>query len=155
MYLGRAQRFLQGSGNECQVLGWVSERQPSACLLNGRVVTIHVKAKPPLQVCVLDAGCGEGMYLGRVQAALRGSGKGCKAYGVDVSKIAIRMAAKRHKQASFAVASSYVLPFDDQARQRFAAVGCMHLFGSLSHIIITSQGCHSTTPMPWRGTKGP
>ena len=55
------------------------------------------------------------MYLGHVQAALQGAGKQCKAFGVDVSKTAIRMAAKRHKEASFAVASSYTLPFDNQA----------------------------------------
>ena len=70
------------------------------------------------QVALLDAGCGEGMYVGHVQAMLRGAGKACTAYGVDVSKTAIRMAAKRHRAASFAVASSYILPFDDQARTR-------------------------------------
>ena len=117
--LARIVRYLGGCLEDaiCMPAEWQSGQKPC-------------QDKPPLQVCVLDAGCGEGMYLARVQAALRGSGKGCKAYGVDVSKIAIRMAAKRHKQASFAVASSYVLPFDDQARKQFPAVGSMHLFGN-------------------------
>ena len=70
------------------------------------------------QVALLDAGCGEGMYVGRVQAMLQGAGKACTAHGVDVSKTAIRMAAKRHRAASFAVASSYILPFDNQARAK-------------------------------------
>lgn len=64
---------------------------------------------------MLDAGCGEGMYITRVQASLQQAGMDCAAFGVDVSKTAIRMGAKRHRGASFAVASSYVLPFDNQA----------------------------------------
>ena len=71
------------------------------------------------QVALLDAGCGEGMYVGRVQAMLQGAGKACTAHGVDVSKTAIRMAAKRHRAVSFAVASSYILPFDNQARAKY------------------------------------
>lgn len=94
-------------------------RWSPACTLHLclRVYLAHVRggfcAK---QVSVLDAGCGEGMYLARVQAALQGAGKQCEAFGIDVSKMAIRLAAKRHTEASFAVASSYILPFDNQAR---------------------------------------
>ena len=92
------------------------------------------------QVSLLDAGCGEGMYLARVQAALQGAGKECEAFGVDVSKPAIRMAAKRHREASFAVASSYVLPFDDQARQSPAA-SCKHITAVFTSHILLSQPC--------------
>ena len=56
--------------------------------------------------------------MGRAQAMLQGAGKACTARGVDVSKTAIRMAAKRHRAVSFAVASSYILPFDNQARAK-------------------------------------
>ena len=94
------------------------------------------------QVSILDAGCGEGMYLARVQAALQGAGKECEAFGVDVSKTAIRMAAKRHRQASFAVASSYVLPFYDQARQSHAA-SCKHITALFTSHILLSQPCSS------------
>lgn len=58
------------------------------------------------------------MYVGHVQAMLHSAGKQCVAHGVDVSKTAIRMAAKRHRAASFAVASSYILPFNNQARTK-------------------------------------
>ncbi len=84
-------------------------------------------------MAILDAGCGEGMYLGRVRDTLQGAGKNCEAFGVDVSKTAIRMAAKRHREASFAVASSYVLPFDAQASH----TSCCKL-----------QQCHNTNRRP-------
>lgn len=57
---------------------------------------------------VLDAGCGEGSYLAAVVARTGATG-----WGIDVSKPAIRLAARRHRDSRFAVASSYVAPFDD------------------------------------------
>jgi 23S rRNA (guanine745-N1)-methyltransferase len=56
---------------------------------------------------VLDAGCGEGTYLARACAA------GADGWGIDISKVAVRFAAKRYPACEFAVASSYRLPFDD------------------------------------------
>jgi 23S rRNA (guanine745-N1)-methyltransferase len=56
---------------------------------------------------VLDAGCGEGTYLARACAA------GAQGWGIDISKVAVRLAAKRYPEYEFAVASSYRLPFDD------------------------------------------
>lgn len=57
---------------------------------------------------VLDAGCGEGTYLARAAAAA-----GARGWGIDISKVAVRLAARRYPECSFAVASSYRLPFDD------------------------------------------
>ena len=57
---------------------------------------------------ILDAGCGEGSYLARGTAAFPASG-----WGIDVSKPAIRLAARRHSQHHYAIASSYALPFAD------------------------------------------
>jgi 23S rRNA (guanine745-N1)-methyltransferase len=51
---------------------------------------------------VLDAGCGEGYYLGRLQQSL--AQQSCL-LGLDVAKDAIRMAAKRYPSASFVVAN--------------------------------------------------
>lgn len=56
---------------------------------------------------VLDAGCGEGTYLAR---ACTGGAEGC---GIDISKDAVRRAARRHGDQRWAVASSYRLPFED------------------------------------------
>jgi 23S rRNA (guanine745-N1)-methyltransferase len=56
---------------------------------------------------LLDAGCGEGYYLGRLQQALEGqdSQKENRYLGVDISRDAIRMAAKRYPALDFVVAN--------------------------------------------------
>ena len=66
------------------------------------------------QVALLDAGCGEGMYLRHTFDAVAAAGKLTQAYGIDVSKLAVRLAAKRAGHLSFAVASTYALPFPEQ-----------------------------------------
>ncbi len=53
---------------------------------------------------VLEAGCGEGSYLGAVSEALREQGIDAVAAGTDVSKAAVRLAAKAHPDAAFFVA---------------------------------------------------
>ncbi|MGI5308712.1 23S rRNA (guanine(745)-N(1))-methyltransferase [Rheinheimera sp. WS51] len=60
---------------------------------------------------LLDLGCGEGYYSGRIQQAL----PDCQLHGLDISKTAIKFAAKANKQISFCVASAYKLPFIDNA----------------------------------------
>ena len=57
---------------------------------------------------VLDAGCGEGTYLARSCVASGASG-----WGIDISKVAVRLAARRYDECTFAVASTYRLPFAD------------------------------------------
>ena len=64
---------------------------------------------------LLDAGVGTGYYLSHV------TGAGKKA-GVDISKHAVRYAAKKNKDAECAVASVYSLPFADES---FDAVTCV------------------------------
>ncbi|MGY5956669.1 23S rRNA (guanine(745)-N(1))-methyltransferase [Kosakonia sp. BK9b] len=62
---------------------------------------------------VLDIGCGEGYYT---QAfAQIAQEPGAQTFGLDVSKAAIRAAAKRYPQVMFCVASSHRLPFDDNS----------------------------------------
>ncbi len=56
---------------------------------------------------LLDMGCGEGYYLGQV---LQGKNGVINAYGLDISKSAIRRAAKRYKAISFTVASNFQPP---------------------------------------------
>ncbi|MFD2179346.1 23S rRNA (guanine(745)-N(1))-methyltransferase [Veronia pacifica] len=58
---------------------------------------------------LLDIGCGEGYYTGHFQQTLTET----KVFGLDISKIAIRYAAKRYRNGEFLVASSQRLPFDD------------------------------------------
>ena len=62
---------------------------------------------------VLDTGCGEGYYTSGVYQALRRAGRNVTLAGTDISKAILRRAAKREKDAEFAVASSYHLPVAD------------------------------------------
>ncbi len=60
---------------------------------------------------ILDCGCGEGHFLGALSEAHAG-----QFYGVDVSKEAVRCAAKRYKKAKWIVANGMrKLPFADHS----------------------------------------
>jgi 23S rRNA (guanine745-N1)-methyltransferase len=84
-------------------------------------ITSHVLARctglsRPMRV--LDAGCGEGYYLGRLAEALTGGSSteadGHCLYGIDVSKHAAGLAARRVPGALVLVADvTGRLPFDD------------------------------------------
>ena len=65
------------------------------------------------ETAVLDAGCGEGYYTAGIYRSLREAGKCPRMAGTDISKAAVRLAAKREKDVEFAVASSYRLPLAD------------------------------------------
>ena len=56
---------------------------------------------------VLNAGCGEGAYLRLLER------DEAQLWGTDVSKLAVRYAAKRQPAAHFAVGSPHALPFSD------------------------------------------
>ncbi|MTC16879.1 23S rRNA (guanine(745)-N(1))-methyltransferase [Providencia alcalifaciens] len=62
---------------------------------------------------ILDIGCGEGYYTDYFLQSLLAASKPINMYGLDVSKVAIRFAAKRYKSVNFCVASSHRLPFAD------------------------------------------
>ncbi len=61
---------------------------------------------------LLDSGCGEGYYTLGFQHILEEKQRGL-IYGVDVSKEALKIAAKTCPKVNFAVASAYRLPFGD------------------------------------------
>ncbi|WP_039056600.1 23S rRNA (guanine(745)-N(1))-methyltransferase [Enterobacter sp. Bisph1] len=60
---------------------------------------------------VLDIGCGEGYYTEKFARVARLHG--AQMLGLDVSKAAIRAAAKRYSDIMFCVASSHRLPFEE------------------------------------------
>ncbi|MCI8496778.1 MAG: methyltransferase domain-containing protein [Clostridiales bacterium] len=64
---------------------------------------------------ILDAGCGEGYYTGRLCTALAEQKIPAQILGVDISKTAVDKAAKSVKTARFAVASVFHLPVADQS----------------------------------------
>ena len=72
----------------------------------GRGTAHHDEAMAAEQPVALDAGCGEGYYLGRLREALEvrfGAGA-FSCVGVDIAKEAARLAAKRYPAIRFAVA---------------------------------------------------
>jgi len=66
---------------------------------------------PQKGVSVLDAGCGEGYYTDKVWQAL----KVPQMIGVDISKFALRAAAKKNKAITYGVGSIFHLPIEDRA----------------------------------------
>lgn len=92
-------RFLDG--------GWYAPLRRALCAL----ALEHTGAAP----AVLDAGCGEGYYTAGIHAALEQAGRSPRTAGVDLSKFALRRAARRAPGAEFAVASVYRLPVADAA----------------------------------------
>jgi 23S rRNA (guanine745-N1)-methyltransferase len=67
------------------------------------------------QLDLLDAGCGEGYYLRqlRTNGDPRLVESGSALWGLDISKEAIRLAARRDQAATYLVASVHSLPFLD------------------------------------------
>ena len=61
------------------------------------------------QKTIIDLGCGEGFYTHALQKAA----PDCKVYGLDISKPAVKYAAKRYPQCHFSVASIAQAPFND------------------------------------------
>ncbi len=60
---------------------------------------------------LFDSGCGEGYYTAGLSQALPNA----QIAGIDISKFAVKRAAKRVKQGEFAVASAYHLPIPDSS----------------------------------------
>ncbi|WP_277206674.1 23S rRNA (guanine(745)-N(1))-methyltransferase [Vibrio misgurnus] len=67
------------------------------------------------QQTLLDIGCGEGYYTDFFANAVRQQDDLAQTVGLDISKVAIRYAAKRYPDCQFTVASSHRLPFADQS----------------------------------------
>lgn len=62
---------------------------------------------------VIDAGCGEGYYTGRLKAFLDSNNIKSYISGFDISKFAVKSAAKKYKDIEFAVASIFDIPISN------------------------------------------
>lgn len=63
--------------------------------------------------CVLDAGCGEGYYTDRVERALFERDGASNLLAFDISRDAVKLAYKRNRAVSYAVATAYDMPLAD------------------------------------------
>lgn len=80
--------------------------------LREALISLSLKYAPD-GVRLLDLGCGEGYYTCGVVNALQAAGKKPKAAGIDISKSAVKLAARQSKATDFAVASVFHLPVAD------------------------------------------
>lgn len=60
---------------------------------------------------VIDIGCGEGYYTGFIKEA---AGENSSLFGFDISKWAVKYAAKKNKDCAFAVASAFHIPAEKE-----------------------------------------
>ncbi|WP_432763777.1 methyltransferase domain-containing protein [Escherichia coli] len=67
---------------------------------------------------MLDIGCGEGYYTHAFADAL----PEITTFGLDVSKVAIKAAAKRYPQVTFCVASSTAVAFSSSHSRSWATI---------------------------------
>ena len=88
-------RFLEG--------GWYGPLRIELCKL--------IKELAPPSPVLLDAGCGEGWYTAALSEMVKA--RGGQTVGVDLSKPAVKRAARRCPAAGIAVASVYRLPLAD------------------------------------------
>lgn len=64
---------------------------------------------------VIDAGCGEGKYICDVLSYFEERGKAAEIIGIDISKDALKSAARRTKNIAFAVASVSDMPIAERS----------------------------------------
>lgn len=74
----------------------------------GDTVAKHLKG----DACLLDVGCGEGYYTAAIRASL---GERAEIYAFDISKDALKAAAKRNLDATLFVASAYDVPVENES----------------------------------------
>ncbi len=67
------------------------------------------------KISILDCGCGEGFYDGKITAELERLKIDYSLFGVDISKEAVRLAAGKYKNASFIVGSCFDLPVESES----------------------------------------
>lgn len=83
--------------------------------LSDEVNKVVFEYLPQNKLPILDVGCGEGYYTENIAEHLKANGKTSDIAGIDISKFALDKAAKRCKDADFAVASIFHLPFAEKS----------------------------------------
>ncbi|MFT6955809.1 MAG: 23S rRNA (guanine745-N1)-methyltransferase [Halieaceae bacterium] len=92
----------------------------------------------------LDLGCGEGYY----SAALHVAMPEASVVGVDISKVAVRLAARRCQQLEFAVASAFDVPLATGAVDLLLSVFAPHADDELTRLLPPGAYYLKVTPGP-------
>ena len=93
---------------------------------------------------ILDLGCGEGYYTAFIKQARPQS----QLYGVDISKSAIKFAAKANRDIQFSVASAYQLPFADNSFDAIVRIYAPSKASELQRLVKTGGYLLTVTPGP-------
>jgi 23S rRNA (guanine745-N1)-methyltransferase len=76
---------------------------------------LALKYLPADGSAVVDAGCGEGYYTGRLAEFFSANGVNPPLCGFDISKFAVKAAAKKYRSIPFAVGSMFGMPLPDSS----------------------------------------
>ena len=95
---------------------------------------------------VLDVGCGEGFYTGGLQRYFQT--QALNFYGIDISKFAIRAAARRYQAIQFAVAGTHQLPILDNSVNLLLSVFAPRAFDAFSQVLAVDGQLVMVTPGP-------
>lgn len=93
---------------------------------------------------VLDLGCGEGYYSSKLKQALPQA----QLYGVDISKAAIKFAAKANRDIQFSVASAYQLPFANNSFDAIVRIYAPSKAEELQRLVKAAGHLLTVTPGP-------
>ena len=80
---------------------------------------------------ILDAGCGEGYYTAGISDKLIDS----EIYGIDISKTAVDFASKRKKNITFATASIFHIPVEDNSCDSLVTVFSPYCSGEFQRVL--------------------
>ena len=93
---------------------------------------------------ILDLGCGEGYYTDIIHQRLPQH----NICGIDISKVAIRYAAKRYKKIHFCVASAYQVPLIDESVDLMTRIYAPSKAQELLRLISKKGYLITVTPAP-------
>lgn len=101
---------------------------------------------PSSNTSLLDIGCGEGYYTDYFSRELAKHFEKYTVLGLDVSKVAVRYAAKRYKSVCFCVGTSHRLPFSNNSLGGVVRIYAPCKAQELSRVLVSKGMLITVTP---------
>ena len=101
-----------------------------------------LKNNLPENATIVDVGCGEGYYTSEISRV-----NAFEIFGIDISKDALKYAAKSVKGSSFAVASAFSLPFADNSADCVLSVFAPSAYEEFSRVLKNDGKLIKAIPM--------